>query len=89
MEFILTVILIFFVISFLGRLFFRYVLPWWLARYVKKQQQKYEQHFYKEKTVNNEEKIRYDDSSVEGNINPDVGEYIDYEEIDDNEENKN
>jgi len=89
MEFILTVILIFFVISLLGRLFFRYVLPWWLARFVKKQQRKYEQHFYNEQTINKEEKIRYDKSSVEGNINPDVGEYIDYEEIDDNEENKN
>ncbi len=85
MEFILTVILIFFTISFLGRLFFRFVLPWWLARFMKKQQKKYEEQFYREQKVDDEEKIRYNESSVKGHVNPDVGEYVDFEEVDDDD----
>ena len=87
MEFILTVILVFFIISFLGKLFFRYVLPWWLARFVKKQQKKYERQFYNEEKINGEEKIRYKNSDIEGSVNPDVGEYVDFEEIDDEQDN--
>ncbi len=86
MEFILKVIFIFFLISFLGRLFFRYVLPWWLARFIKKRQKEYGDRFgYTEQRVNDEEKIHYKENSTQSKINPNVGEYVDFEEIDDNE----
>jgi hypothetical protein len=83
LEVIATIILVFFALSFIGRLFFRYVLPWWLSRFLKKQQKKYSQQFYSEQNVDEDEKIRYNESVVKGTVNPDVGEYVDFEEVDD------
>jgi len=83
LEVIATIILVFFALSFIGRLFFRYVLPWWLSRFLKKQQKKYSQQFYSEQNVDEDEKIRYNESVAKGTVNPDVGEYVDFEEVDD------
>jgi hypothetical protein len=83
LEVIATIILVFFALSFIGRLFFRYVLPWWLSRFLKKQQKKYSQQFYSEQNVDEDEKIRYNESAAKGTVNPDVGEYVDFEEVDD------
>jgi hypothetical protein len=54
---------------------------------MRKQQDRFRQGFYQERKVNSDEKIRYSEKSVQGAVNPDVGEYVDYEEIDD-EDNK-
>ena len=88
LETLLTIILIFFVLSFLGRLFFRFVLPWWLSRFIKKQQRKYGEQFYREQQVDKDEKVRYNETAVKGEVNPDVGEYVDFEEVDDDDEEK-
>lgn len=87
MELLLEIIFFLFLLSFLGKLFFRYVLPWWLNRFVKKQQKKYEQQFYSDGSDNDDDEIRIRKEASNGDVNPDVGEYIDYEEIDDNTDN--
>ncbi len=85
MEVLLKIILFFFVLSLLARLFFRYVLPWWLKRFVDKQQQKFNQQ-YNDQNTRNEGETYIRKEPEEGKVNPDVGEYIDFEEIDDNNE---
>ena len=87
MELLLKIVFILFLLSFLGKLFFRYVLPWWLQRFMKKQQKKYEQHFNSENRVYEDEEIRIKKEAKNGDVNPDVGEYVDFEEIDDNNNN--
>ena len=87
MESLLTILFVLVLFYYVSKLFFRYVLPWWLARYMRKQQDRFRQGFYQERKVNSDEKIRYSEKSVQGAVNPDVGEYVDYEEIDD-EDNK-
>ncbi len=68
----------------MGKLFFRYFLPRWLNRFVQRQQKNYNQHQqYREKNVDKDEKVKFDKNSTEGSINPDVGEYVDFEEVDD------
>ena len=86
MELLLKIIFFLFLLSFLGKLFFRYVLPWWLSRFVKKQQKKYEQQFYSDDR-NNDDEIRINKDKANGEVNPDVGEYVDFEEVDDNNDN--
>jgi len=88
MEVLLKIILFFFILSFLGRLFFRYVLPWWLKRYVKKKQQQFNQQFYNgEEQSNSEGETSINKDPEDAKVNPEVGEYIDFEEIDDNNDN--
>ena len=74
-------------LSLLARLFFRYVLPWWLKRFVDKQQRKFNQQYYNQ-NPRNEGETYIRKEPEEGKVNPDVGEYIDFEEIDDNNDNK-
>ena len=82
---LLTVILVLFLIGYTAKLFFRYILPWWLTRFMHKQQRKYDEQFYTSRRINDEEEIRIKKEAVQGDINPDVGEYVDFEEIEDNE----
>jgi hypothetical protein len=55
---------------------------------MKKQQKKYEQQFYGGETVYEDETIKYSKKSVEGEVNPEVGEYVDFEEIDDKQDSE-
>jgi len=87
MELLLKIIFFLFLLSFLSKLFFRYVLPWWLSRFVKKQQKKYEQQFYDNGRVYEDDEIRIKKEAGNSEVNPDVGEYIDFEEVDDNTDN--
>ncbi len=87
MEVLLKIVLFFFILSFLGRLFFRYVLPWWLKRYVKKKQQEFNQQFYNNGQPKPEGETSIHKDSEDAKVNPEVGEYIDFEEIDDNNDN--
>ena len=86
MEVLLKIVLFFFVLSLLARLFFRYVLPWWLKRFVRKQQDKFNQQ-YNNPRPEGETYVRTEPEK--GRVNPDVGEYIDFEELDDNNETEN
>jgi len=87
MELLLKIIFFLFLLSFLGKLFFRYVLPWWLNRFVKKQQKKYEQQFNGHGRVYEDDEISIKKETSNGEVNPDVGEYVDFEEVDDNPDN--
>ncbi len=71
-------------LSFLGRLFFRYVLPWWLRRFMKKKQEEFNRQYYSQQNPSSEDGTYIHKDKSDGQVNPDVGEYIDYEEIDDN-----
>ncbi len=87
MELLLKIIFFLFLLSFVAKLFFRYVLPWWLNHFVKKQQKKYEQQFNANGRVYEDDGIRIKKDAPTGEINPDVGEYVDFEEVDDNPDN--
>ena len=86
MEFILSVLLIFILLGYAFRLFFRYGLPWLMGRYVKKQQEKYYQGFnqaggnaYQKKEGEVKIKQPRKKSKKDGG---DFGEYVDFEEVD-------
>jgi len=88
MEFLLKIVLVLFLLSFMGRLFFRYVFPWWLNRFMKKRQQKYGEHFNSSRNnAFEDDEIRINNDTKKGEVNPDVGEYVDFEEVDDNPDN--
>ena len=86
MKFLFWVILFFVIIYYGFKLFFRYGLPWILSRFVQKQQEKYNrnQGFNPDKqegdvTVkNNASKQEKNDAGF--------GEYVDFEDIKDNNE---
>ena len=86
MELLLKIVFFIFLLSFIGKLFFRYVLPWWLKRFVTKQQKKYNR-YYQDGNSDEEGDIGISKETNVGIVNPDVGEYIDYKEIDDNNDN--
>lgn len=86
MELLLKIVFFIFLLSFIGKLFFKYVLPWWLKRFVTKQQKKYNR-YYQDSNSDEEGDIGISKETDGGTVNPDVGEYIDYKEIDDNNDN--
>jgi len=87
MELLLKFVFFIFLLSFIGRLFFQYVLPWWLKRFVKKQQQK-NKRYYRDGKYDEEGDIGISKETEDSTVNPDVGEYIDFKEIDDNNDNE-
>lgn len=84
----LTKLLVFFLLFYiLVKLSARYVAPYLLVKMVKKMQKKAEkanQSYYDK--LKNEGEVNIDfTSSQKSEIKPDTGEYIDYEEIKDND----
>ncbi|MBZ0242180.1 MAG: DUF4834 family protein [Bacteroidales bacterium] len=78
--FIFWVIFIFYAF----RLFLRYGLPWLLARYFRKMQRNMGQRPQNEpRKQEGEVKVKYKDST-QTRVDPDIGEYVDFEEIKDN-----
>jgi len=90
----LKFLLVVFIISFLGYLFFRYALPWllkrWLKRFARKMNPKFaeEEKKQKQKSKRKDGDINIDfipdddtPSKTDSNSDSDKGEYIDYEEI--------
>ena len=87
LEFLLSVILIFLLLGYAFRLFFRYGLPWLMGRYMKSQQQKFYEGF--DKTAGNsrdkkegEAEIKQTRKKTKKDDN-DFGEYVDFEDVDD------
>jgi hypothetical protein len=84
MNFFLWLILIFFLLSLGLRLFLRYGMPWLLSRFMKKQQEKFNQAYQQQQGSYREKK----EGEVEINVQPkketkkddEFGEYIDFEE---------
>ena len=87
LEFLLSVILIFLLLGYAFRLFFRYGLPWLMGRYMKSQQQKFYEGF--DQSAGNsrdkkegEVKIKQTRKKTK-NDDGDFGEYVDFEDVDD------
>lgn len=87
LKFLFFIIVIYFLFRFLGR----YILPWLIKRYIKKSQQK----FYKQ-NPEADPGFQKKQKKKEGDVNiktgkkkkhnqekEELGEYVDYEEIDD------
>ncbi|NOX84446.1 MAG: DUF4834 domain-containing protein [Chlorobi bacterium] len=88
MDIIFGIIIFFVLLYYLIKLFFRYVVPWLLRRYVKKQQEKFGQNAWNEnKPREGEVKIK---RTARTKQKDDVGfgEYIDFEDVDDNDKQK-
>jgi len=84
MNFFLWLIFIFFVLAYGFKLFLRYGMPWLLGRFMKKQQEKFNQTYSQQQAYGQGKK----EGEVEINIPPkteqpkdnEFGEYVDFEE---------
>lgn len=86
MEFLFTVIIVFILLGYLFKLFFRYALPWIMGRYMKKQQEKFYQGFNQQGGANTytkegDVKIRQNQKKKHKD-DDDFGEYVDFEDVD-------
>lgn len=74
---------------YLFRLAFRYLIPWFVARYIKKMTERMQQNHgnAKKNDENDGLNINYHQKK-EPIIDPEIGEYVDFEEIKDNESSK-
>ena len=70
-----------FLLGLLFQLFFRYILPLILLRYVRKKQKQQEQ-FFNKNPKEGEIKIKKQGDN-KNHLDPDVGEYVDFEDVDD------
>ncbi|MDP2237598.1 MAG: DUF4834 family protein [Bacteroidales bacterium] len=87
MEKFLTIIFWVIFTVYVFRLAFRYLFPWLIARYVKKMANRMQQQAYHGKNNQSQDekvKVSYIRED-EPKIDPDIGEYIDFEDIKDNE----
>jgi hypothetical protein len=80
---LIRTLLIIAAVFFAVRLFLRYVVPFLLGRFIRKQQEK----FYGQQSANHyqqdeEGKVRVKTKARGKKKNDDLGDYIDYEEID-------
>lgn len=80
---LMRTLLIIAAVFFAVRLFLRYVVPFLLGRFIRKQQEK----FYDQQSANNyqqeeEGKVRVKTKARSNKKNDVLGDYIDYEEID-------
>ncbi len=87
LEFLLSVILIFLLLGYAFRLFFRYGLPWLMGRYMKSQQQKFHEGFDQSAGNGRDKKegeveIKQARKKTKKDEN-DFGEYVDFEDVDD------
>jgi hypothetical protein len=69
------------------RLAFRYLFPWLLARFIKRMANRMQQQTYQgQRNQSQQEKVKVSIiKEEEPKIDPGIGEYIDFEEIKDNE----
>ncbi len=83
METLLLIIFWIILIFYLFKLAIRYVLPWFVKRYIRNMQRN--MHDYNQKTQQQQGGMKVRQSQKdEPKIDPDVGEYVDFEEIKDN-----
>jgi len=88
MDFIFGIIIFFVLLYYLIKMFFRYVLPWLLRKYVKKQQEKFGQNAWgREEPPEGEIKIKRP-AQTKHKDDRDFGEYIDFEDVDNEEQEK-
>lgn len=83
MDVLLGIILFFILFYYIFKLFLRYALPWLLARFMHKQQNKfYQQQGFQSENQEGEVKIKRD-KSKKAKDDSSFGEYVDYEDVDD------
>ncbi|MFO8129181.1 MAG: DUF4834 family protein [Bacteroidales bacterium] len=92
MEFLYFLIIVIGIVIFF-RIFFRLIFPWILARWMKKKQKEFFDMFgqrpeekEKEKKREGEVNIDYVPEEDEAAQDPSLGEYVDFEEVDDGNE---
>jgi len=73
---------------YLVKIFFRYVLPWLLKRYVKKQQEKFGQNAWKQEEPKEGEVTIKKTMQTKPKDDNGFGEYIDFEEVNNEEQEK-
>ena len=75
----------FFLISYILRILGRYIFPILLKRYIKKKQSQFNQQFnQQDSTLENEGKVSIKTKPKKSkNDTDDMGEYVDFEEVDD------
>jgi len=88
MEAILRFIFVVVIIYYGFRLVFRYVAPWLLGRFMKKQQDKFSQMNGSGNTGYDQAKegevhVKKNKSQKTDNSDDDFGEYVDFEDVDD------
>lgn len=82
MSTFLWIVLIFVSIYYGFKIFVRYFLPWLLARFVRKQQEKFN-NFGNSQSGQNEVKVKKNKAQSKRDDGS-FGEYVEFEEIDDN-----
>ncbi len=87
MEKFLTIIFWIIFTVYVFRLAFRYLFPWLIARYVKKMANRMQQQAYQgQNNQSQDEKVKVSYiREDEPKIDPNIGEYIDFEDLKDNE----
>jgi|TARA_Y100000385_G_scaffold286381_1_gene348280 hypothetical protein len=86
LEALLRLIFIVIIIYYGFRLFFRYAVPWLLARFMRKQQEKYANMsgFGKQQQNSKSEDVNFKEASdIRNNNDKDFGEYVDFEDVED------
>jgi hypothetical protein len=86
LEALLRLIFIVIIIYYGFRLFFRYAVPWLLARFMRKQQEKYANMsgFDKQQQNSKSEDVNFKEASdIRNNNDKDFGEYVDFEDVED------
>lgn len=78
----LNFIFVLFLVFLLFRIIFKYVFPFFLVRWIKRRERKYNKMYNKPKKEG-EINIEVIPEDHESTIDPDAGEYIDFEEVDD------
>ena len=79
-------------IYLLAKLFTRYLLPYILKRFIRKTEEKYkrQQQEYQDQTKKEGDiRINYKNKKHQQKKTDDLGEYVDYEEVDDEKSNNN
>lgn len=86
MEFILYLLFGFFVFGLLLRIFFRYIFPWILLRWVRRKQREFEKAQNRRKKQGDVH-VKYDPRRNKTHTDEGLGEYVDYEDVDENSGN--
>lgn len=84
MDILLWILLVFVITYYALKLFLRYGLPWLIARFVKKQQEKFNQQPYQQQQKEGEVHIRKEpENDKHAKDDKSFGEYVEFEDVDD------
>ncbi len=86
----LKILFILLIIWYGAKLFFKYVIPWFIVRFINKQQKKYNNQYKNNHSSENKDGIEVEIKKPQKakSDKPDFGEYVEYEEVDDEKDDK-